>query len=506
MKKNILFFLCCLFTVTAYAQATKDISIGGNDRLAVVIGNNKYQHVSELTTPVNDAKAMQTALEELGFDVLPYFNTKKKELNNIIGTIVKKVKDKKYGTVLIYYSGHGLQFDENNYLIPVDANPHTQGDVADVCIRAGRFLDNLAALGVPTKIMLLDACRNNPFKSLSKSLNNNGLGQMNTPSGTFYGFAASPGAAALDGQQLGLELSPYTQAIIENISSTGLSIDAVFTRVNKRTKELCRKAKFVQTPFKSSSLSDDFYFKNLPKVSEEFTKNATSDTDEVSLWYEKAVKYYNEKNYTEAFEFFEMAALDGDAKSQTFLGYFFENGLSVSKNYVDAVKWYRKAAEQGYNIAQYNLGNMYKKGYGVLKNPAIAAKYYRKAAESGYIQAQENLGLMYENGNGVSKNYALAQNWYRKAAGQGSAYGQNALGNLSYHGNGVSKNYETAVEWFRKAAEQKFAVAQYNLGLMYEYGRGISVNQKEAIRLYKLAAKQDYPDAQKALTRLGETW
>lgn len=263
MQKYLFFFLCCLFTVTAYTQPTKDIGIDNNSRLAIVIGNNNYQHTTTLNTPVEDAKAMQGALQQLGFEVLPYFNTEKRDLDNALKAMSNKIRNKKYNTVLVFYSGHGLQVNGINYLVPTDADPISQGDVPYECMKADRFLSNLAALDVPTKIMLLDACRNNPFKGFVKSGNDGGLGQMSTPSGTFLGFAASPGATALDGRVLGMKLSPYTQAIIENINQPGMSIDAVFTQVARKTNELCQRASFAQTPFKNSSLLGDFYFKPL---------------------------------------------------------------------------------------------------------------------------------------------------------------------------------------------------------------------------------------------------
>lgn len=423
-----------IFSCFSLSAQTKDVSIGSsaNDRLAIVIGNNNYKHIDILTTPENDADAIGQVLKKLNFDVIYYKNTDYAMLDGAVSDMAKIVGEKKYKTVLIFYSGHGLQVKGVNYLIPIDANPVTPEDVKYKCTQADRFLSNLAALDVPTKIMLLDACRNNPFKSMVKSVDNSGLGFMSA-SGTFIGYAAAPGTKAADGVMLGMPLSPYTQAIINHIETPNISIDELFTRVSNNTQSLCQKANYNQEPFKNSSLRRNFYFKNAPRATNTPVRKAKAEpysAEEIKDLYDRAIKFYDAEDYDTAFELFEIAALRSHDRSQFKLGWMYRKGYSVSQNDVVAVQWYRKAADQGHAAAQTNLGYMYENGYGVTENDETAVRWFRKAAEQGFAYGQKNLGNMYENGKGVAKNKTEAIRLYKLAAKQGLTSAQKELTRL----------------------------------------------------------------------------
>ena len=169
------------------------------------------------------------------------------------------------------------------------------------------------------------------------------------------------------------------------------------------------------------------------------------------------------QNYKEAVSYFRIAATQGHADAQNFMGVCYYNGEGVDKNYTEAVKWYRKAAEQGNQYAQYNLGNRYYYGEGVTKDYTEAVKWYRKAAEQGNANAQNHLGNRYYNGEGVTKDYTEAVKWYRKAAEQGDQYAQYNLGICYENGNGVTKNVEEAKKWYKKAADQGHSSAKERL-------------------------------------------
>ena len=213
-------------------------------------------------------------------------------------------------------------------------------------------------------------------------------------------------------------------------------------------------------------------------------------TVDAAKYYNDGVKAYNAKNYTEAARLYRIAAEQGHADAQCYLGYCYGKGLGVEKDPKEAVKWYRKAAEQGQSDAQYNLGYCYEKGLGVEKDPKEAVKWYRKAAEQGYADAQNYLGYCYVKGLGVAKDPTEAVKWYRKAAEQGYADAQCNLGYCYVKGSGVAKDPTEAVKWYRKAAEQGDAWAQYNLGLCYEIGIGVAKDPTEAVKWYRKAAEQ----------------
>ena len=225
-------------------------------RLALVIGNSNYIHGNTLSNPVNDAIAIRQALTDLGFKVLYNVNADQKTMKRAMDEFGELLKN--YTVGLFYYAGHGIQVKGNNYLIPVDAALKVEQDVDYDCIDAGRLLGKMEAAGTTTNIVILDACRNNPFErqwSGRASGQGNGLAFMNAPSGSIIAYATSPGKTASDGTGMnGL----YTSAILEYIKVPGLSIEEFFKNVRTKVE---RNSNRTQTPWESTSLKGNFYFR-----------------------------------------------------------------------------------------------------------------------------------------------------------------------------------------------------------------------------------------------------
>lgn len=238
-----------------YAVARIDESYS-EKRLALVIGNSNYIYGNYLSNPVNDANAVSKALTDVGFTVLKYLNADQKMMNRAMDEFGEKLKD--YTVGLFYYAGHGLQVKGNNYLIPVDAALKVEQDVLYDCVDAGRLLGKMEAAGVSTNIVILDACRNNPFErswSGRSSGQGNGLAFMNAPSGSLIAYATSPGKTASDGAGMnGL----YTEAILKYIKVPGMPIEEFFKNVRTMVEINSKKE---QTPWESTSLKGNFYFK-----------------------------------------------------------------------------------------------------------------------------------------------------------------------------------------------------------------------------------------------------
>ncbi|MBR5573401.1 MAG: leucine-rich repeat protein [Paludibacteraceae bacterium] len=196
----------------------------------------------------------------------------------------------------------------------------------------------------------------------------------------------------------------------------------------------CDKLTSITIPNSVTSIGDDAFYgcDNLAEIhlpagmEDKFNK-----MEGIKDFYEERDKKYSDGwNYyfgingvkqdnTKAISYFRIAATQGHADAQNFLGVCYYYGDGVDKNYVEAIKWYRKATEQGHSSAQNNLGNCYYNGEGVEQNYAEAVKWFRKAAEQGEKYAQYNLGVCYQYGNGVTKNLTEAKKWYQKAADQG---------------------------------------------------------------------------------------
>jgi hypothetical protein len=225
-------------------------------RLALVIGNSDYVYGNTLPNPVNDAIAIRQALTDVGFSVLYYVNADQKTMKRAMDEFGEQLKN--YTVGLFYYAGHGIQVKGNNYLIPVDAALKVEQDVDYDCIDAGRLLGKMEAAGTTTNIVILDACRNNPFErqwSGRASGQGNGLAFMNAPSGSLIAYATSPGKTASDGAgKNGL----YTSAILQYIKVPGLSIEEFFKNVRTTVERNSNRA---QTPWESTSLKGNFYFR-----------------------------------------------------------------------------------------------------------------------------------------------------------------------------------------------------------------------------------------------------
>ncbi|NEW89395.1 caspase family protein [Rhodopseudomonas sp. WA056] len=226
-------------------------------RVALVIGQSAYRAVPALPNPVNDAKAIAALLGEAGFEVTEASDLGQTELRAKVGDFAATVAAKGPETVaLMFYAGHGIQVDGENYLIPVDVDPKREADIPLQAVRLDDVLNTLSSVPSKTRIIMLDACRNNPFPSINKTTGQ-GLALVDTKAGapgTLLSYSTSPGAEAEDG---GGSNSPYTTALLKAGRENGLKIEDTFKRVRLAVNQATEGR---QTPWESSSLVDDFHF------------------------------------------------------------------------------------------------------------------------------------------------------------------------------------------------------------------------------------------------------
>ncbi len=225
-------------------------------RLVLLIGNADYDHGGSLTNPVNDVKAMSSTLEDLHFTVTKYENCTQKIMKKAMDEFGRKLGN--YDTGLFFYAGHGVQVRGNNYLIPVDAKLKHENDAEYDCVRADRILAKMESAGSKANIVILDACRDNPFeRSWRRGAKGRGLAFMNAPSGSIIAYATSPGQTASDG--VSGENGLYTSALLKHIGTPNITIEDVFKRVRSTVIQQSEKE---QVPWESTSLTGYFYFKN----------------------------------------------------------------------------------------------------------------------------------------------------------------------------------------------------------------------------------------------------
>jgi hypothetical protein len=196
-------------------------SLGATTRTALVIGNSDYKS-APLRNPVNDARDMAKALRTLNFDVIEELNVNKKEMVLAIDAFHKHLNRADVG--VFYFAGHGLQIQGVNYLIPVKAHVTSETDVQFEAVDAGRILGKMRSAGNKLNIVILDACRDNPFKR-SYRTESKGLAQMDAPKGTIIAYATSPGSVAADGSGRN---GVYTKHLLNSLSSPGMSVYDMF--------------------------------------------------------------------------------------------------------------------------------------------------------------------------------------------------------------------------------------------------------------------------------------
>jgi hypothetical protein len=236
-----------------HLTVTRNLFYINEKRLALIIGNADYAFGS-LSNPVNDARAMDESLRKVGFEVMTYENLNQKDMKKAIDNFGIKLAG--YDVGLFYYAGHGIQTNGFNYLIPVDALLTSYEDIDYDCVQADRILGKMEYAATKVNIIILDACRNNPFeRQWSRTTSGKGLAFMDAPSGSLIAYATSPGRTAADGSGAnGL----YTSILLKYIQRRGLQIEEVFKNVRR---EVEAQSEGSQIPWESTSLKGQFFFR-----------------------------------------------------------------------------------------------------------------------------------------------------------------------------------------------------------------------------------------------------
>lgn len=223
-------------------------------RIALVMGNANYQDADKrLKNPVNDATDIATKLKALGFTVISSFDQTKRGMETAIYEFGRKAQN--YDVALFYYAGHGIGCNGSNFLVPTDADLPEEVAVQYNCTNANLVLDVMDQAKCQMKIVILDACRNNPFaRSWNRSITGKGLNIMNAPKGTFIAFSTAPGDVALDGNERN---SPYTTALLQTLDVPNLSLTDFFQEVLEKVATQTGER---QNPWTSNSFRGKFYF------------------------------------------------------------------------------------------------------------------------------------------------------------------------------------------------------------------------------------------------------
>ena len=498
-------------------------------RIALVIGNSSYA-VNRLPNPLHDADLIARTLRAVSFDVTLLIDADQTAMKRAMLEFSRQLRSSD-SVGLFYYAGHGVQVDGENFLIPVGADIKSLEEVAINSVNLSEIMKTMERAEGRLNIAILDACRDNPFASRTRS-GARGLAPVTAPSGTLIAYATAPGQVALDGDGSN---SPYTAALAEAIPTPGIPLEDVFRRARRKVLEVTGGR---QTPWEHSSLTGEFYFK--PKGAEpEATARPGAPDDkaadkrlaEISDWERvksspdpEALRRHLER-YPDGL-FAELITLrlgklltsatpwtaivtgstrDSATDSPEAL---YERALQIEKGpagaskLADAAALYRQAADGGLASAMYALGRAYDKGLGVSRDGAEAARWFGLAGAKDHPGAIAALGTMYEYGEGVRVDIGEAVGLYRQAAALGDANAMTSLGFLSAEGKGLTRDLVAARAWYTGAAEKGQSRAMYNLALMLMRGEGGRPDLVEAVRLLQMAVEKDHAGAMRELAYL----
>jgi len=222
-------------------------------RVALVIGNSSYQNVVRLPNPANDAKDVGQLLNAAGFEVISATDLNHNQMIQVIQDFSAKIAGRGPNTVaMVYYAGHGVQLAGENYLVPVDARISSEPDLVNGSVRLVDLMATLEAIPSRMRIVILDACRNNPFPSLNDA--GRGLAIVDAPNGSIVAYSTAPGTEAFDGVG---DHSPYAAAFLRLAHEKNLPVEQLFKRIRL---DVNNSTDGRQTPWESSSLTGDFYF------------------------------------------------------------------------------------------------------------------------------------------------------------------------------------------------------------------------------------------------------
>ena len=444
--------------------ATREIA---GRRVALVIGNGAYQHLAPLDNPVADARLMAETLQSVGFQVVgggAQTNLDRAGFEKAVREFGRALQGGAVG--LFYYAGHGLQWRGGNYLVPTGANPESSSDVDFDLVNAQVVLDQMEASGAKLNIVLLDACRNNPFGGRGLRAAGGGLAEMSTPRGTLISYAAKSGQVALDGSG---GHSPYTAALANVIRRPGLPILEVFNQV---AVEVDKATGGHQEPWTAHSpLEGNFYFLGPTTVNITPPAPATPSPDaEIVFWQsiESSKTVADFEEYLRKYPNGQFAGLAGNRLASLRPPPAVNSSQSTTNDQLASPT--AGAIERGDTALAQN-------------NYAEALRRYREAADTGSSDALYKIGLMYVSGqarhanNRVQgeENNAEALRWFRKAAANGNSSAMTYIGMMSVPGDHSLRPpapESEAFGWFNKAASLGNGEAMMHLGEIYSGALG----------------------------------
>lgn len=541
MLRIFAFFSIVIWFVSGSARAEEA-------RFALVVGNAQYQ-MGALRNPRNDARSMAEALVQSNFKTTLIEDITFAEFELAIDSFLAEVPED--AVAMFYYAGHGLQIDGRNYLLPVDVDTGSVESVINTSVSATKLVERFDKSGIGFSIFVLDACRDNPFAIASDEVGR-GLASIESDSGeTLIGFATQSGELAYDG---GGYNSPYTGALVTEISKEGNDILDVFRNVRRSVRVWTQGQ---QRPFISASIERNFSFRPKGTVAAPKIELSNLTFDNVleiveKLWWGVIADSKNPNDFRSFVRFFPESSNVGEARNAAVALAKLDTGVdfrslqlaqfTLSQEPTQTDPFAIKATPCDISAADPDDPRRIADGvpWGLVnvpralrdcaealaedpQNPRLlhqmgrildiqgrftdAEQFYRLAGSLDYSASLVNLGYQFSASKGRERNFETAMDFYQLAAAQGNQRARTNIGIYYERGWLVEKDLGKAVQWYRLAALNGWPNALDALGNLYrkglsDNGTGVERDLREAVRLYRVAAELGSTNAMNNLGRL----
>ncbi len=464
-----------------------------DNRIALVIGMAEYETIVPLDNTLNDARGLSDTLEGIGFNVTTLLDAGAEDLRTAVDEFAFRAETA--DLALIYYAGHGVEVQGENFLIPVDAKVTSNRDIQRQGVSLKQLLASVESAR-KMRIVILDSCRDNPFGDLltqdaleetqaavqqTRSIGSTGMAAPSPDRGTMVAFAAKDGERALDGTGSN---SPFARALMDNMVQPDLEISLMFRRVRD---QVLQDTGNLQEPHTYGSLSGTpFYIASTEAGSsviantnrreawaalesdQEVQLTALADQGDtrsmLGLAYMRLNSVDPRYDPKAAADFLKQAVAGGSAEAQFELAQLYERGIGVPQDYDRALELYLASAEQDFADALNDLGFIYfQGGLNVTRDPERALGYFEQAADMRHPQAMFNWAAMIDDGNIAGKGPSDAAEYLYRALRTGAEDVFNLL---------TSEPTMFKVET-RKALQQKLSqFAFYEGGIDGDFGPG----------------------------------
>jgi len=467
------------------------------DRVALVIGNAAYEHTARLANPGNDARAMTDLLQRLGFEIHGGLDLDKRGMETLLREFGRQAESA--DVAMVFYAGHAVQVDGENYLLPTDARLANERDLKWDAVPLNYVMEETARVR-RLRMVLLDACRDNPLANqMARSMGGRsaavgrGLAVIETPSGgadTLVVYATEAGRIAADGDGRN---SPFTEALLDHLDTPGVEVRLLMGRVRDAVRE---KTGGRQTPWVNNSLGgSEYYLVSAPQTAslpapDTMPPRPGSASLEVAFW--DSIKDSRIRaHFDEYLKQFPHGTFAGLArlKIRELTTERVQPPTSPSTSPPAAAPrpltlppLLIQAALKG---AGFNPGGL--DGVPGPRTRAAISAFQRSLGDTatGTLTTRQSLALL------------------TQASEKGDAISQNTLGTLYAAGTGVQASGVEAVKWLTAAATQGYVHAQFNLGRLLAQGMpGVAKDTVSARRYLEAAKKAGHPQAAAALARL----